>query len=162
MRINVDLFNSSFRNRVSGGQIIANPVNERIYSPPKIRKRKIKNILCLKYFWNRLLFLPESFTHPPQTPINNIWLEETGISEVRLVRSVLAEKLGLPYNSTKLYIALEESHKIYHEDFPGDFVLEFKGERLGMAILDICYNINQVASPIYRFNPEMKNFKGLF
>lgn len=164
MRKKFNLFNNSFRNGNIGEGIIAKRVSESFYknNPRKPRKKNFYNILFLNYFWNKLIFKPESFTLPPQTTINKIWSEETGISADKIITSILAEKFGLLNNSTELFNALEESHKIYHEDFPGDFVLEFQGERLGMAILDICYISNQEARLIYRFNPEIKNFNGLF
>lgn len=162
MKIKPDLLNSSFNNAYLGEDVISGLLSRELYKNSFKKTQKKKGINFLKLFWNKLLFIPESFSSEPQTPINKILLKEIGISSDEMISSVLSEKLRLPINSTNLISALKETNKIFHEDYPGDFVLEYQGERLGMAILDICHNSNLEATPIYRFKPEIKNFRGLF
>ena len=57
---------------------------------------------------------------------------------------------------------MRNSNKIFHEDYPGDFILEYQGKRLGLMLLDTCYDSNSEAKLIYRFNPNLKSFQGLF
>lgn len=113
-------------------------------------------------FWKKLIFQPESFAQPQSTSIYNILEEEKGELAGSIVSSVLSRKLELSTNSTALLKAIEKSIKIFHEDYPWDFIIEYNGERLGMVMLDICYNSSNKAIPIYRFNPQLKSFQGLF
>ena len=126
------------------------------------QKVKIKNFNFLNNFWNRLLFKPQSFPQKQNASISSLLEEEIGILASRSIKSALAETLELPIDSKKLFNAIQNSNKIFHEDYPGDFILEYQGKRLGMMLLDICYNSNNEAKPVYRFNPNLNSFQGLF
>jgi hypothetical protein len=86
---------------------------------------------------------------------------EKEILAANMVKTVLSRILELPMDSKKLSNATENSNKIFHEDYPFDFILEYQGKRLGMMLLDICYNSNNEKKLIYRFNPNLKSFQGL-
>lgn len=116
----------------------------------------------LSNFWNKLVAYPESFNQTPNIDISTLLEEEKGISSSKLVSSVLSQKLTLANNSTELLIAVEKCHKIFHEDFPGDFILEYNGNRLGLFLMDICYDSQGKANVEYKYKPEIKSFKGLF
>ena len=88
--------------------------------------------------------------------------ESGGISTSGIIKSILSKKLNLPKDSEALIEAIEKSNKIFHEDYPADFILEYQGERLGMALLDICYDSNRLPKPVYKFNENLKSFSGLF
>ncbi|MGA8855252.1 MAG: hypothetical protein WB492_13840 [Christiangramia sp.] len=113
-------------------------------------------------FWEKLIHKPHSFTQTPNTSISTIMQESGGISTSGIIKSILSEKLNLPKDSEALIEAIEKSNKIFHEDYPADFILEYQGERLGMALLDICYDSNRQPKPVYKFNENLKSFSGLF
>ncbi|TVZ27535.1 hypothetical protein JM83_2583 [Gillisia sp. Hel_I_86] len=116
----------------------------------------------LSNFWNRLISTPESFSQHSSTSISTILEEEKGISSSNMINTVLSQKLNLEPNSTALSEAAQECNKIYHEDFPGDYILEFRGDRLGIFLRDLCYDANGKAMVEYIFKPEIKSFRGLF
>lgn len=116
----------------------------------------------LSIFWNKLIKTPQSYIQKPNTDISKILSEENGLCSNNLLSSVLSNKLEIPENSSALKSALEKCNKIFHEDFPGDFVLEYSGDRLGMFLVDICYDSQGNSKLLYRFRPEIKNFRGLF
>jgi hypothetical protein len=113
-------------------------------------------------FWNRLIFKPKSITQKPNASIFSILEKEKNKLTTDIVKSILSKKLNLSMTSPDLSLALEKSNKIYHEDFPWDFILEYDGERLGIVLLDFCYNSNEESIPIYRFNPDIKSFRGMY
>ncbi len=123
-------------------------------------KRKKKTILGK--FWEKLIHNPGAINKTPQTSISRILQEGKGISNTQIIKSVLAKKLNLPENSEVLLSAIEKTRKIFHEDFPADFILEYKGERLGMALLDVCYDCHNNQKLVYKFNEELKSFKGMY
>lgn len=110
----------------------------------------------------RLVSKPLSFSQTPNSSISNIPEIEKVILETNIIKAVLSKELELPIDSKKLTRAVENSNKIYHEDYPFDFILEYQRKRLGMMILDICYDSENEAKPTYRFNPDLKSFQGLF
>jgi len=124
----------------------------------KVEIKKIKNFNFQNYFWNRLVSKPQSFSQKPNTSIISLLEEENGISASPFIRSVLSEILELLIDSEKLLDAMQNSNKIFHEDYPFDFILEYQGNRLGMMLLDICYDSNSEGKLIYRFNPNLKSF----
>src|SRR5690606_33726857 len=94
----------------------------------------------LRNFWKRLTLRPSSFPQNQNASIINIVDEEIGTLASESIKTVLANHLDLPINSKKLSEVINDSFKIFHEDFPCDFILEFQGERLGMMMLDRCSN----------------------
>lgn len=129
------------------------------------KQYKNKNKSTSKYlnrFWNRLIGNPESFSQHPNYYISDILEEEKNICANEKIASILSDKLNLAQNSDELYKAVKNSIKIFHEDFPGDFILEYNGTRLGLFLLDICYDLNNNGTPVYRFKSNLKSFDGLF
>lgn len=116
----------------------------------------------LNQFWNRLIAKPEGTSQPPNSYISEILEEEEKkISANKVIAGVLSDRLKLAKNSAGVLKAIKESTQIFHEDFPGDFILEYKEKRLGLFLLDICYNSNHDAIPVYRFRADLKSFDGL-
>lgn len=116
----------------------------------------------LNQFWNRLVAKPESFPQQPSSCISEILAEEKRISANEMIAKVLSDKLKLAQDSEEVLKAVKESTQIFHEDFPGDFILEYNGTRLGLFLLDVCYDSGSNAVPIYRFRPNLKSFNGLY
>ena len=116
----------------------------------------------LTAFWKRLVSKPKSLPQSSNSSISSILEDEKKISPNQIIKTVLSRKLELPLDSTKLSIALEKCNKIFHEDYPFDFILEYEGKRLGMILLDRCYNAKNEEKLIYRFNSNLKSFEGLF
>jgi hypothetical protein len=116
----------------------------------------------LSNFWNRLISKPESFSQHPSTEISKILEEEKGVSASKMINTVLSQKLNLDINSAELLDAAKKSNQIFHEDFPGDYILEYMGDRLGLFLWDISYDSNGKANVEYKFRPKIKSFKGLF
>lgn len=121
-----------------------------------------KNYTFLNRLWKKLIINPQSFYHTPNFEISGILEEEAGTLAFDAANSVLSEELNLPINSPELLTAHENSIKIFHEDYPFDFILEYEGERLGIFMWDKCFNSAGEATPVYRFNPDIKDFSGLF
>lgn len=130
------------------------------FSPETIENQKFSTVLS--DFWKRLVLKPHSFPQKPQISISKILEEEKGILASNQIKFVLSKKLELPLDSKELLAAMDNSCKIFHEDFPGDFILEYQDERLGMMMLDICFDSHNQAKPVYKFNPRLKSFQGLF
>jgi len=123
---------------------------------------KGRNFNHLSTFWKRLIFKPGRLAQTPGSSISDILEEETNISATNFIRTVLSKNLHLPNESPKISMALEKCNKIFHEDYPFDFILVLDGKRLGMILLDKCYDSENEVRFVYRFNPDLKSFKGLF
>ncbi len=126
------------------------------------KARGLGQFKLLNDFWKRLIFRPTSFPQNPNSNISNILEEETGMMASESIKSVLSNHLDLPIESKNLSEIINNTFKIFHEDFPFDFILEYNGKRLGMMLLDRCNNSNGEEKLIYRFQPHIKNFRGLF
>lgn len=165
MKSNSDLLDNSVENSylIDEGSLSTTEKEKLLIDfSQKVEIKKIKNFNFLNYFWNRLVCKPQSFPQKQNARISSLLEEEKGILASRFIKSVLSEILELPIDSKKLSNAVLNSNKIFHEDYPGDFILEYQGKRLGMMFLDTCYNSNSEAKLTYRFNPNLKNFQGLF
>lgn len=165
MKSNSDLLDNSVENSYLFDEgLLSKTVKEKLLidfsQEDKIKKIKYFNFL--NNFWNRLVSRPQSFPQKPNASISSLLEEENGISASPFIRSVLAGILELPIDSKKLSNAMQNSNQIFHEDYPCDFILEYQGKRLGMMLLDIYYNSNSEAKLIYRFNPNLKSFQGLY
>lgn len=161
MKSKSDLLDNFVENSYSSDEgLLSKTVKEKslIDFSQKVEIKKNKNFNFLNYFWNKLVFKPQSFPQKPNTSIISLLEEENGISASPFIRSVLSEILELPIDSEKLSDAMQNSNKIFHEDYPFDFILEYQGNRLGMMLLDICYDSNSEGKLIYRFNPNLKSF----
>ena len=111
-------------------------------------------------WWNRLITEPESFPHSDDTPLSKMVLQkESQIYENELVRSVMARFLNMAQDSVELLRAVAKSNKIFHEDFPGNYILEYKGKRVGMFWLKSEPGINGSVDVSYEFHPQIKSFK---
>jgi hypothetical protein len=120
------------------------------------------NFSNLIEFWKRLVSKPQSLPQSSNSRISIILEDQKNIPPTQIIKSVLSKKLELPLDSIKLSMALEKCNKIFHEDYPFDFILEYEGKRLGMILLDRCYNSKNEEKLIYRFNSDLKSFEGLF
>ena len=165
MKSNSDLLDNSVENSYLFDEgLVSKTVKEKspIGFSKEVEIKKIKYFKFLNDFWNRLIFKPQSFPQNKNASISSLLEEEKGILVSHFIRSVLSEILELPIDSKKLSEAVQNSNKIFHEDYPFNFILEYQGKRLGMMFLDICYNSNSEAKLIYRINPNLKSFQGLF
>lgn len=110
-------------------------------------------------WWDRLRSEPGSFAQSDDTPIGTMVLQkESQIYENELVESVLGNFLNLDIGSVELARALKKSNKIYHEDFPGDYILEHNGKRLGMFSLKSEQGIHSAVDVSYEYYPGVKRF----
>jgi len=116
----------------------------------------------LNNFWNRLVTKPEAFKQQINTSVYHLLEEERGLAASNLIQTVLAKHLNISTASGELNKATLKSNKIYHEDFPGDFILEYNGDRLGLFLLDICQDSKGNHTTNYQFKSHIKSFKGLY
>lgn len=115
----------------------------------------------LNRFWNRLVVTPRKLDEKPSSPISEILPQEKKNLADRMIVKVLSAKLKLTKDSAEILKAKKESTKIFHEDFPGDFILEYNGTRLGLFLLDTCYDADNNATQVYKFRSDLKSFNGL-
>ncbi len=112
--------------------------------------------------WDRLITIPELKSSDKNTSITDYILsKESQMKEKEMVRTVLSENLDLPLDSLELISAIEKSNKIYHEDYPGNYILEYNGNRLGMFELNTSFDSNNKLSITYKFQSGVKSFKWL-
>jgi len=126
----------------------------------KSKKNKINSFL--NQFWKRLILDPLSVEQNHNAEISRIIETETDLLMSDSIKLTLSRELDLPLNSRELLSVIEDSVKIFHEDYPYDFILEYEGNRLGMMLLDKCRNSNGDEVFVYKFNPDIKSFRGLF
>ncbi|WP_139374863.1 hypothetical protein [Salegentibacter holothuriorum] len=134
--------------------------HKNLFQESKSKKSRIFNFI--NNFWNRLVAYPTNFSQSANSKIINILETEKVILADNKIKSVLAKILGLPIDSKSLQKAVANTNKIFHEDYPFDFILEYQGKRLGIMLLDVCRDLNNKEEIVYKFNPEIKSFKGLF
>lgn len=138
-------------------------INEELHKDiPEVNLHTIGNKNFWNHFWRRLVYTPLSFPQSPNTPISTILEEDMSRLATDSIRSILSKKFELLTSSEELTSALENVSKIFHEDFPYDFILEYKGERLGLMVLDKCYTSVGEEILIYKLNHHITNFRGLF
>ena len=110
-------------------------------------------------WWQRLIHDPESFPQSEDTPVGNMVMQkESQIYENELIKNVLSRFLNLANDSVEVLRAMKKSNKIFHEDFPGNYILEYKGNRLGMFFLRTAKGLNNSYDVSYEFNPKVKSF----
>ncbi len=132
--------------------------NDDLDNAPKVFSFKNSGSVNLSSFfgkWRRLITNPFKDNHQEEATIYDIFKEDMPIHE--LVKMVLVQKDKLHASAQELQDAVLESNKIFHEDYPGDFILEFKGERLGMFILNNPRAGEEALN--YIFKPGLKSFK---
>ncbi len=127
-----------------------------------VDKNNLRYFNSINKFWKRLVSKPLSFSQTPNASISSMLDEEKDLLASHFIRSVLSKSLDLPLNSKKLSSAMQECNKIFHEDYPFDFILEYQGKRLGMLLLDKCYDSDNQGKLLYRFRSNLKSFEGLF
>jgi len=124
-----------------------------------------KNILrsyqFINNFWNKLISKPDSFGAEMNPDIFQILNEDQGSSATKMITTVITQKLQNSIKSTNLREVIANCNKIFHEDFPGDFILELNGNRMGMFLFDVCYDSNGKPNVNYKYKPEMNSFKDL-
>lgn len=156
----ISVVNFFLRDNGQKSDFTADKLHNDISPDLKSQNFEFKNLW--NHFWKRLVFQPLSFPQNPHTPIFNLLEEDIESLAFNSIRSVLSKKLELSMSSEELSKAIENSIKIFHEDFPYDFILEYNGERLGLMLLDKCFTSMGEAELIYKFNPHITNFRGLF
>ncbi|MBI6116585.1 hypothetical protein [Salegentibacter maritimus] len=143
--------------------VLENKKEEELKKPHENNNSKKSNLFSvLISFWNRLVATPKNFPQAAHTEISSILKTEKNIVADKKIKLVLSKILDLPVDSENLLKAVANSKKIFHEDYPFDFILEYQNKRLGMMLLDVCYNEKNQEEIDYNFNPELKSFKGLF
>ncbi|MDT0675851.1 hypothetical protein [Autumnicola musiva] len=132
---------------------------QKVFSLRNTSYSKISNLFKK---WKKLIACPENDPHDGESTIYDIVQQEGNISLYQLINNVLAEKLNIAHDSPELEAAIHDSNKIFHEDFPGDFILEYEDDRLGMFLLESQKKLDQVESDeevTYTFRPDYKSFK---
>ena len=143
--------------------VLENKKEEELKKPHENNNSKKSNMFSILIsFWNRLVAAPKNFPQAAHTKISCLLETEKVALADKKTKSVLAKILDLPIDSEKLIKAAAKTNKIFHEDYPFDFILEYQNKRLGMMLLDVCYNEKNQEKIGYKFNPELKSFKGLF
>lgn len=108
--------------------------------------------------WNRILMQSDCFKVGDKTPLSILVPGESIIKkEQAIVKRALAEKFDMPMGPEVTNIS-KSCNRIFHEDFPGHFILEYKGKRLGMFFLNFCEEYEGVFKLSYRFKNDLKSF----
>lgn len=108
--------------------------------------------------WNRILMQSDCFKVSDKTPLSILVPGVNIINrEHAMVRRVLSEKFDIPVGPELISIS-KSCNRIFHEDFPGHFILEYKGKRLGMFFLNFCKEREGVFNLSYRFKNDLKSF----
>lgn len=150
-----DLYKKNYRGNSFNKE---NSSNEFLYSNNHYQSEIYNNLM---QFWKRLVARPSSYPQNQHLRISTILEEELGIQCSNLIKFILSRKLRLTEDSQELLQAIEACNQIFHEDYPGDFILEYNDERLGMMILANCGNSKNKFELEYKFNPGLKSFRGL-
>ncbi len=110
-------------------------------------------------WWERLITAPESFSQSDDTPLSKMVIQkESQIYENELVNGVMSRFLNLAVDSVELSRAVKKSNKIFHEDFPGNYILEYNGKRIGMFCLRAEAGLNNSLDVGYEFYPKVQSF----
>ncbi|MDT0650125.1 hypothetical protein [Autumnicola edwardsiae] len=126
---------------------------------------KVSNDLLssFKETWHKLVHSPQSFPEKDDTPISTYVIhEDSREEEERMLSTVLSDLLDLQPHSEGLLKALENTNKIYHEDFSGSYILEHNRERLGIFFLEVRNCVNGTSEVSYEFLPGLKSFKYVY
>nr|WP_031425155.1 hypothetical protein [Flavimarina sp. Hel_I_48] len=109
--------------------------------------------------WQNLVSNPESNEEADEALLTRFILKEEGaIYENDFLWKVLMDNLKLSEDSEELNHAFQNCTKIYHEDYPGSFVLMHNGRRLGICFLNIEKGINDTVEVSYQFNSNLTSF----
>lgn len=88
-------------------------------------------------FWQNLILHPKSVNDGDETPLTSLIIKKEGhIYESKFLHEVLAETLQLGETDPAIDQAIKQCTKIYHEDYPGSYVLAYQGKRLGLCFLN--------------------------
>ncbi|HEA31084.1 MAG TPA: hypothetical protein ENH91_14015 [Leeuwenhoekiella sp.] len=110
-------------------------------------------------FWQKLILSPESNKEADNTSLNQLIIKKEGsIYENDFLRGVLAETLQLDEKSSLLNKALDTCTKIYHEDYPGSYVIAYEGKRLGICFVNVEKGVQDTVEVSYQFNPNLTRF----
>jgi hypothetical protein len=133
--------------------------------PSGISLGKVSNNLVNSFLntWRNLMESPQIFPEQEETPISAYVINDNSKEEEeQMLSEVLCNSLNLESGSYSLSQAIEATNKIYHEDFPGSYIVEHQGERLGLFYLNIRSRVNGTSEVNYEFLPKVKSFKYLF
>lgn len=121
----------------------------------QVEEEKIESFFAK---WNRILIQSDYFKVSDKTPLSKLVSGENIIHKERtMVKRVLSEKLDMPMGPEVTNIA-KSCKRIFHEDFPGHFILEYNGKRLGMFFLNFCKEREGVFNLSYHFKKDLKSF----
>lgn len=126
-------------------------------------KKTEKEIADFISKWQRLIAFPESFPQDAKTAIGDLGLQkENLLLENNMIKGIISAHLEEADGQDNITAAIESSTKIFHEDFPGSYILTYNRKRLGMFRLSICKNDNGTYVMSYKFNPKITSFKELY
>lgn len=110
-------------------------------------------------FWQNLIVHPESNKGSDKTPLTSLIIKKEGsIYESNFLHEVLAENLQLVETDPEVDKAVKQCTKIYHEDYPGSYVLAYQGKRLGICFLNVIKGVNNTVEVSYQFNSKITRF----
>ncbi|MCM4156117.1 hypothetical protein [Gramella sp. AN32] len=109
--------------------------------------------------WRTLVMNPLSFSYNNKASVEQIILqEESKFHETEILKIILSKELDLPIESNYLKNKIADCNKIFHEDFPGNYILELNGSRLGLFVLSICKNNSGNFNLRYTFKSDVTRF----
>lgn len=125
-------------------------------------KRTEKEVAVFFSRWQRLIAIPESFPQDANTPISDFILQK----EIHFLindmnKAVISAHLQDTGEQDNIAETNKSSTKIFHEDYPGSYILAYNKKRLGMFRLSICRRDNGTYEMSYKFDPTILSFKEL-
>ena len=109
--------------------------------------------------WQTLIMNPLYFSYDSETSVEDVILrEQSKFHETQMLKMVLSKEFDFDLNSIEVLNATKNCRKIFHEDYPGNYILEFQGNRLGMFELSICKNSLNEYNLKYHFKSNIKRF----
>ncbi|MDT0688822.1 hypothetical protein RM549_03450 [Salegentibacter sp. F188] len=126
---------------------------------------KVSNSLVSSFLnaWQKLIDSPQTFPEQEETPVATYVINDNSKEEEeQMLSEVLCNSLNLEPNSAASWEAIKATNKIYHEDFPGSYIIEHKGERLGIFFLTIRNRVNGISEVSYEFLPNVRSFNYIF
>ena len=126
----------------------------------KISKKEVDIFLSN---WQILITHPEGFPQDASTPISKFLPPKISVSLIdEMVETVISAHHNLACNQEELAEAMKKSNKIFHEDYPGSYILMCNRKRLGMFMFSVCNNDNSTYRVSYQFNSKITSFKDLY
>lgn len=86
--------------------------------------------------------------------------EETLLKENAIIQEVLKEHTAFA-SEDELLLAVQKCTKIFHEDFPGNYILAYKGKKLGMFVLKCIPESSDSYALTYFYHADLTDFNYL-